>query len=180
MPINKKYGRKSPQVGEAGFTLVEMIIVIVISSILGVFVLGVLTKCLVAQINMQERKEMSDEAIMSLERMNRELREAKAIVYAGNNTLMFEKNITSSTDTNLFIRYVRDLPTDRVMRQSAVDLDNLRALWGNSTAGTAIATNVSYFYCLDITNEDVSLELSFTDGSDWQTSVFPRNYFLPP
>ena len=173
--INKKCIHKPPQTGEAGFTLIEMVIVIVIVSILGTFILQVLTKSLSAQINMQKRKERSDEATMSMERINRELREAKDIVYAGNNMLIFEKNITSSIDTNTFIEYVRDTSTDRVMRQSA---STLAGLPGNSTSGSVIATNVYYFYSVDVSNSRIFLELKFTDGSNWQTRVFPRNYGL--
>ncbi len=175
MPIKEKYRRKSPQVGEAGFTLIEMIIVIILASILGIFVFGVLTKTLDAQIDMQKRKERSDDAILSMERMNRELRETKDIVFAGNNMLVFEKNISSSTDTNRFVLYVRDIPTDRVMRQSAATVGGFP---GNSTSGSVIATDVWYFYSVDVSNSRVFLELKFTDGSNWQTRVFPRTYGL--
>lgn len=175
MPINKRCRHKSPQGGEAGFTIMEMIIVVVISSILGIFVFGVLNKCLLAQRDMQRRKERSDDAIMSMERMNKDLREANYIYYTGPNMLIFKKNVTSSTDTNPIVEYVRDIPTNRVMRQSAASLFTLP---GNSTSGSVIATNVLYFYSDDVTFSRVFLEMKFANGSTWQTHSFPRNYGL--
>ena len=173
--MNRKHKRQNTQGTEAGFTLIELIIVLTIASILGTFVFSIITKSLAAQINMQKRKERSDDAVLSMERMNRELRETKDIVFAGNNMLLFEKNISSSTDTNRFILYVRDIPTDRVMRQSAATVGGFP---GNSTSGSVIATDVWYFYSVDVSNSRVFLELKFTDGSNWQTRVFPRNYGL--
>jgi prepilin-type N-terminal cleavage/methylation domain-containing protein len=90
MQINRKHKRQYTKDGEAGFTLIEMIIVIVIASILGGFIFQILTKSLGAQIAMQNRKERADDAILVSEKISREIREAKNIVYAGNNQLIFE------------------------------------------------------------------------------------------
>jgi len=181
MPIKEKDRRKSPQAGEAGFTLIEMIIVMVIASILGIFIFGVLTKCLRAQRDMQVRKERSDDAILSMERMNRELREARWIVMTGTNRIVFEKNITSSADTNRYVAYVRDPATNTLLRQSAATIGGLSWIGPPdfiSPTGIAIATEVWYFYSVDVSNSRIALVLKFTNGSDWQTRVFPRNYNL--
>ena len=176
----KKYRRKSPQVGEAGFTLIEMIIVIVLASILGIFVFGVLTKCLVAQKDMQVRKERNDDAVLSMEKMNREVREAKDIIFAGNISgvplLVFEKNITSSVDPNRFIKYVLDASTNNLLRLSVADSASIP--WTVHTAGDVIATDVSFFWGKNVSLQKINIQLEFTDGSDWQTHVFPRNYGL--
>ncbi len=176
--INKKCIHKPPQTGEAGFTLIEMVIVIVLSSILGIFVLGILTKCLVAQRDMQVRKEMSDEAIMTMEKMNRELKEANFIQMVGANRLVFIKNITSSVvDTNLNVAYVLDPDTNTLFRQSAATLGGLT--WTGppdfiSPSGTAIATNVNFFDSTE-TSGRIAVGLGFVGGSNWQTRIFPRN-----
>ena len=74
MPINRKHKRQYTKDGEAGFTLIEMVIVIVLASILGVFIFGVLTKSLSAQIAMQKRKERADDAVLILEKISREVK----------------------------------------------------------------------------------------------------------
>ncbi len=174
MPIHRKHKHKSSRSGEDGFTLIEMVIVIVISSILGTFVFGVLTKCLVAQRNMQVRKERSDDATQALERINREFREANVLYFAVTNYLIFQKKITSSSDTNIYIKYERDTATSTLIRHSADTYANVLA----SATGDVIATNISGFFCSNNMNQKTVIKLVFADGSDWETNVFRRNYNL--
>ena len=180
MPMSKKHKRQNTQGAEAGFTLIELIIVITIASILGTFILSIITKSLAAQINMQRRKERSDDAVLSLERISKELREATTINSTGSNVLIFEKNITSSKDTNLFIRYVRNTSNNRLRRQSATTLAGLPS---DSTSGNKVAENVTVFSSslnleYDSSLNIVVIELTFADGSEWETKVFPMNYGL--
>ncbi len=174
MPIKEKYKRKSPQKGEAGFTLMELVMVIVIASILGIFIFGVLSKCLLAQRDMQLRKERSDDAIRTMDKVNRELREAVDIVYAGNDQLIFEKSMTSSQDPNLFVHYIRDIPTNSLMRQSG---NAVMDFWPwDSTLGDVIATDITQFYPVDATGSILTIQLAFDDGNYWRTVLLPRNY----
>ncbi len=173
MPIlHRKHKRKSSRSGEAGFTLIEIIIVMVLASILGIFIFGVLTKSFVAQRSMQVRKERSDDAIITLERINREFREAKQLWFVINNLLMFDKKITSSADTNLSIKY--QLTANTLTRYSDTSAG---AVWG-STTGDVIATNVSAFECSTFLNQRARIRLEFTNGSDWETNIFRRNFGL--
>ncbi len=181
MPIHRKPKRKSPQGGEAGFTLIEMIIVIVLASILGTFIFQILTKSLSAQIAMQKRKERADDAVLVLDKISREVREAKEVTVPVNasssntSTLTFEKNETSSSDTNLHVKYM--LSTNKIKRYSATS-DEL----GTAT-GYVVAENVDTF---TVTKESggggsdrIVIGLTFTNGSEWQTKIYPRSYGLP-
>jgi len=174
MQIHRKHKHKSTRSGEAGFTLVEMIVVIVISSVLGSFIFGVITKSLVAQRDMQVRKERSDDAIQALERINREFREANVLGAATNNYLIFQKRATSSADTNLWIKYQRDPVAQTLTRYSATSQLNVAL----STTGNVIATNISKFTCSNNLNQKTKIELVFNQGSDWETNVFRRNFGL--
>ncbi len=175
MPIYRKHKRKSFRSKEAGFTLIEMVIVLVLASILGIFVFGTLTKCLVAQRNMQNRKERSDDAIMALERINRDFREADWIYSTVTNRLMFRKKITSSADrTDLFIKYQRNTTTNVLTRHS----DTSVGASGASTIGDIIATNVSFFKAGKNSFQRAKIELEFDDGSDWTSYIFYRNFGL--
>ena len=175
MPINKENGCKTAQRGEAGFTLIEMIIVVVLSSILGTFIFGVLTKSLAAQRNMQVRKERSDDAVLALERISREVREANSVNSAGSNVLIFRR-----ADTGQAVKFIRNTSTNRLRRQSAADVPSLP---GNSTDGTIVAENVNVFSVS--TNQEYSssvnlivISLGFADGSSWKAKIHPRNYGL--
>ncbi len=147
---------------------------LVISSILGIFILGTLTKCLVAQRDMQVRKERSDDAVQSLERINREFREANTLYFAVSNYLIFQKKTTSSTDANLWIKYQRDTATNTLIRHSANSYANILT----SITGDIIATNVTAFNCSNNLNQKTRIALTFDQGSDWETNVFRRNYGL--
>ena len=183
MQINRKHKQcQHTQDGEAGFTLIEMIIVIVLTSILGIFIFQVLTKSLGSQIDMQTRKERDDAAIMVLEKIGREVKEAKTINSTGSNILIFEKNVTSSTDTNTWVRYVRNTATNRLRRQSATTFGDLP---GNSTSGNILAENVIEFsvdaqthYGSSVGVEMITIDVELADGSDWMTRIYPRNYGL--
>lgn len=181
MPIIKERDkRKSPQAGEAGFTLVEMIIVLVLTSILSVFVFQIFTKCLKAQISMQERKERSDDAVLVQEKISREIMEAVA-VSVGTKRLRLQKNVTSNADTNLFVEYWLNQSTLR--RQSAASAAGVP---GNisSNSGNIVAENVESFvvwagpwYAGSSVNV-VTITLAFEDGSNWMIATQPRNYGL--
>jgi prepilin-type N-terminal cleavage/methylation domain-containing protein len=190
--MNRKHKRQYTQGAEAGFTLLELIIVLTLASILGTFVFSIITKSLVAQINMQTKKERSDAAALSLERISRELGEATFIDPSGVGTDILRlmkkldpddptKSITSSTDKNPFIRYVRNTSNNRLMRQSATTLAGLPS---DSTSGKKVADNVTVFSSsqnleFDSSLNVIALDLTFADGSVWQTKVFPMNYGLP-
>jgi prepilin-type N-terminal cleavage/methylation domain-containing protein len=171
MQIRRKYRCQSTQGGEAGFTFIEMIIVMVLASILGIFLLQIVTKSLSAQIAMQKRKERADDAVLVLERISREVREAKSVsVDTTNDILKFEKNIPVGEDTNEWVRFVLD--SSNLMRQSAgtdTALNNL-----DSDSGNILAKNVSSFSVSEDSNV-IYLVLEFSSGSHWQTRVFPRN-----
>ncbi len=181
MPMNRKHKRQNTEGAEAGFTLIELIIVIALASILNTFIFSIITKSLAAQINMQERKVRSDDAVMSLERIGRELREATNINNISSNQLIFEKNVTSSADANKFVKFVLNPSTNELRRQSATTYGGLP---GNNTSGDLVARFVTGFSSSQQANygsslKAVVLNLTFDSGSVWRTKVFPRNYNLP-
>ncbi len=114
----RKYRSKNTKCGEAGFTLVELIIVIVLTSLLGVFGFQMLAQSLLAQRNMQLRKEHSDDAVMVLDKISRELRQASAIYTDSANDLSFLKYDSTTPDDDgdgepdgLYVLYLRDTVT---------------------------------------------------------------------
>ncbi len=171
MPINRKY----TQDGEAGFTLMEMVIVIVIASIVGIFIFQVLTKSLAAQIAMQKRKERADDAVLVLEKISREVRAANVISNAGSNILIFKR-----ADTGKAVKFIRNTSTNRLRRQSA---DDVPSLPGNSSSGNIVAENVTVFNASTEQSYGSSvnlivIDLDFADGSVWRTKIYPKNYGL--
>lgn len=177
-PINRKNGSQSTQNGEAGFTTIELVIVLVLASILGTFVFQIATNSLDTLISMRKRKERADDAVLVLEKISREAKEAKTINNVGSNTLIFEKNVTSSVDTNKFVKFIRNTSTNRLRRQSAADIASLP---GNSTSGNIVAENVTVFNTSSeagSAGNRIVITLELSSGSEWETKIYPRNYGL--
>jgi prepilin-type N-terminal cleavage/methylation domain-containing protein len=165
-PINRKNG-------EAGFTMIELVIVLVLASILGGFVFQIVTNSLNTLITMGTRKERADDAVLVLEKISREVRAANNINNAGSNILIFKR-----ADTGKAVKFIRNTATNRLRRQSAADVPSLP---GSSSSGNIVAENVSAFNCSSeagSTGNRIVIDLQFTDGSDWETKIYPRNYGL--
>jgi type II secretory pathway pseudopilin PulG len=177
MPINRKNGFLSTQKGEAGFTMMELVIVLILASILGIFVLQIATSSLNTFITMRKRKERADDAVLALERMSREIRAANTIDSTGSGELVFKKADTDPTVQT--VRFILNTSTNRLRRQSAADVASLP---GDSSSGDIVAENVSAFWSYWIYNTSnkkrIGISLEFSDGSDWDTKIAPRNYDL--
>lgn len=156
-----------------GFTLIEVIMVLVLASILGVFTFQYLTSSVLAFRTHSVRKEKSDDAVLALDRMSREIRDAKlstvVITSPGTSpsTITFtRKNTTNMQDASTAVTFTLDTASKELRRQSA--------------AGTSIlAKNVQGFTASkDVTTGIITLAVKFLPASrtiDWQTTVYPRN-----
>ena len=172
--FNSKKESQTTQNGEAGFTMIELVIVLVLTSILGIFLFQIVTSSLSTFITMRTRKERADDAVLVLEKISREVRAANDINTVGNNILIFKR-----ADTGKSVKFIRNTATNRLRRQSAADVASLP---GSSSSGNIVAENVSGFnsYSLSVggPNPRVWVTLQFSDGSDWETKIYPRNYGL--
>ncbi len=70
------FGSKSSQIKVAGFTLMELIIVIIILGVMSVGITGFIKLSTQAYLNVTERDELLSNARFSVERLNREVRNA--------------------------------------------------------------------------------------------------------
>ena len=174
MPINTKNECQSAQNGEAGFTMIELVIVLVLTSILGIFLFQIVTGSLNTLITMRTRKERADDAVLVLEKISREVRAANDINSVGNNILIFKR-----ADTGKAVKYIRNTSTNRLRRQSAADVASLP---GNNSSGNIVAENVSVFNCSSEAASGsinrVVIDLQLSGGSDWETKIYPRSYGL--
>ena len=194
MEFNGKDRCSPSQKGESGFTMVELVIVMVLVSILATFIFQIITNSLQTMRDMRNRKERGDDAVMLMEKISRETKESMSIWAAGahplwgDTQLVFQKNVTSSTDPLTMVRYIWDNagvdPTYTLRRVSAVSYMSTIPIL--STTGSIVAENVSNFTptlvngSLGAPYYLLHIALGFTNGSDWETEVYPRNYQLVP
>ncbi len=168
----RKHRRKNTEGGEAGFTLVELIIVIVLSSLLGVFGFRMLAQTLIAQQNIQSRKEHSDDAVLALDKISRELRLANTIHTATTDKLEFVK-FDSVVAAGIYVLYERDAGTDQLLRYEATStgVPGTDETTAKTAGGSIIAAEVDEF----ASDTSGNLSLEFDGENARQTSVYVRN-----
>ncbi len=172
--------------GEAGFTLIEVIIVIVLTAILGGFGFSALTQTVKTQADFQVKKEKSDDTVLTMEKMCRELRTAIAgniTIGAENDDIGFEilnPPVGGVPSVNGYVLYARN--GDSIVRLSMESSDDNGADYGDLTTdlandeGDIIAESITGFTVNLIGTDEVTISMQFDgDTENRQTSVFIRN-----
>jgi prepilin-type N-terminal cleavage/methylation domain-containing protein len=168
-PMKKLLGPVNPRILEPcpkGFTLIEIIVVIVILSIVS----GITIKFLVDSMRIYtmtvNQKTLFDEAKLALERMCRDIRDARSITGTAASSVTFVRDNAT----------VQDLAGENITFRwngGANPLEKVKA-----AVGYAMASNVNAFAVANATNEiQLTLTLNLTSGENMtlQTKVYPKN-----
>ena len=155
-----------------GFTLMEMVVVVVILSTLSAITIHFLVNSLKVYTMTINQKTLLDEAKLALERMCRDIRDARSISVpspGNSNTLITFKraNVTAydSADENI------------TFRNNGGTLEKVKA---SPAATSALARNVATFTVTrGATNDEITLILTLSLGTGenvtLQTKVYPKN-----
>jgi prepilin-type N-terminal cleavage/methylation domain-containing protein len=157
---------------DKGFTLIEVIIVIVILSIVGAITLSFMVSSMRIYTLTVNQKTLLDEGKLALERMCRDIRDARIIsspaAGASGNLITFTRtNATAQDVANESITF----------RLNGNTLEKVKA---SPSVTSAMANNVSTFTIARGAASDeitMSLTLSLTTGENvtLQTMVYPKN-----
>ena len=161
---------------ERGFTLIEIIIVIVILSIVSAITIKFLTDSLRVYTMTVNQKTLFDEGKLALERMCRDIRDARSISTPA---------AGASTTNIIFIRNsatAQDVAGENIrFRRNGTNLEKRKF---NATVTVVLASNVSAFTVTRgaaATNDEneirLVLTLSLASGErvTLQTKVYPKN-----
>ncbi len=158
---------------QRGFTLIEIIIVIVILSIVSAITIKFLTDSLRVYTMTVNQKILFDEGKLALERMCRDIRDARSITGTTATSVTFVRNNATA----------QDIAAETIIFQRngvASTLEKVKA----SPAGTyTMADHVSAFAVTNTTNEiQLRLTLQLTSGEnvDLQTKVYTKNLLENP
>jgi prepilin-type N-terminal cleavage/methylation domain-containing protein len=168
--VNDNSEIRSPHsVFEKGFTLIEIIVVIVILCIVSGITIKFLTDSLRIYTMTVNQKTLFDEGKLALERMCRDIRDARSITGTTATSITFTRNDATAQDgAGENIRF--DL--------SGSTLRKVKNAGGAPENPIAMADNVSTFTVTNATNEiQLQLTLSRASGENvtLRTKVYPKN-----
>jgi len=146
-----------------GFTLIEIIIVIVILSIVSAITIYFMVNSLKVYTMIVKQKTLLDEGKLALERMCRDIRDAQSITSTSNSITLTRTNATAQDIAGESITF----------RLTGSTLEKVKA-----SVGYAMASNVSALTVTNTSNE-ITLQLTLSLGTGenvtLQTKVYPKN-----
>ena len=148
-----------------GFTLIEIIVVVVVMGILGAFGFHFVSTSIHTYSIMEKQKSLFDQATMVMERISRELRDAESITTATGSTLEFTKSHGTDEDSDTSISF----------ELSGTTLQRL------GTDTVTLADNVDTFTVSNSSNE-ITITLTLESGEaniTLQSYIYPKNLPFP-
>lgn len=152
---------------QKGFTLIEIIIVIVILSIISAITIKFLTDGLRIYTMTVNQKTLFDEGKLALERMCRDIRDAQSISSVSADSITFVRNNAT----------FQDIAGETIIFQRNAGASTLEKVKASPSATRTMADNVSAFAVINATNEiqlQLTLSLSTGENVTLQTKVYPK------
>jgi prepilin-type N-terminal cleavage/methylation domain-containing protein len=154
-----------------GFTIIELIVVIIVLGVVGVFTFQFLASGIQTYITMQRQKDLFDEARLCLERMSREIRDAEQILATSNNHIRILKSHDTAYD-----------PAKTIVFRYRPAFDDIRRRRIPPGSWDLLAENITTFTITNTSNEILILIILSTAGGEsltMGTRCFPRNLMNP-
>lgn len=158
---------------QRGFTLIESIIVIVIVGVISLVSLRFFSWTIDTYTILKEQKVAYDEAALALERMSREIRDAKSIQLTIGNKIRILKAYPTPSDSNLYVTFALN-GTNLQRGSSATDSDPASYYTLASSCTTFTVTNTSNEIFLSLT-----LSVPGKSSVTLQGKVYPKNLPFP-
>ena len=164
--------RNVPLQLQRGFTLIEVIVVIVILSIVSAITINFLINSLKIYTMTVNQKTLFDEGKLALERMCRDIRDGRSITSP------------ASGGSGSLITFIRNNATAQDVAAESITFQltgsTLEKIKSSPSATSAMAANVSTFTVTrGATNDEITivLTLSLSSGENvtLQTKVYPKN-----
>ena len=153
---------------QRGFTLIEIIVVIVILSIVSAITIKFLVDSMKIYTMTVNQKTLFDEGKLALERMCRDIRDARSITGTTASSVTFVRDDATA----------QDIAGETIIFQRNAAANTLEKVKASPVATSTMASNVTTFTVANATNEiQLTSTLSLTSGENvtLQTKVYPKN-----
>jgi len=154
--------------GKRGFTLIEIIIVIVILSIVSAITIKFLVDSLRIYTMTVNQKTLFDEGKLALERMGRDIRDARSITGTTASSITFVRDDATA----------QDIAGETIIFQRNAGANTLEKVKASPASTSTMASNVTVFAVANATNEiqlQLTLQLTSGESVSLQTKVYPKN-----
>jgi prepilin-type N-terminal cleavage/methylation domain-containing protein len=151
-----------------GFTFIEIIVVIVILSIVAAISINFLVSSLRIYTMTVNQKTLFDEGKLALERMCRDIRDARSITGVTASSITFVRDDATA----------QDIAGETIIFQRNAGANTLEKVKASPASTSTMASNVTAFAVANATNEiQLQLTLQLTSGENvtLQTKVYPKN-----
>jgi prepilin-type N-terminal cleavage/methylation domain-containing protein len=153
---------------QRGFTLIEIIIVIVILSIVSAITIKFLVDSLRIYTMTVNQKTLFDEGKLALERIGRDIRNARSITGTTASSITFVRDDATA----------QDISGETIIFQQNAVAKTLEKVKASPAATSTMASNVTVFAVTNATNEillTLTLQLTTGENVTLQTKVYPKN-----
>jgi prepilin-type N-terminal cleavage/methylation domain-containing protein len=153
---------------QRGFTLIEIIIVIVILCIASAITIKFLTDSLRIYTMTVNQKTLYDEGKLALERMCRDIRDARSITGVTASSITFVRDDATA----------QDIAGETIIFQRNAGANTLEKVKASPASTSTMASNVTAFAVANATNEiqlQLTLQLASGENVTLQTKVYPKN-----
>lgn len=161
-----------------GFTLIEIITIVVVLAVLGVFTFSFINHATTTYVMGSRQRMLYQEASYIMERITRELRDAQT-VSIGTETLTITKaHVSGSMDTYTSITFFKDTNGNMLRRSGGVD----RIMGKNveqftpSPLGTCASSDCVVAMVLKLTDSSIPIDDASARSVTLTTSVTPKNF----
>jgi prepilin-type N-terminal cleavage/methylation domain-containing protein len=168
LPLGYSAIRNPQSAFQRGFTLIEFIIVIVILAFVSGITIKFLTDSLRVYTMTVNQKTLFDEGKLALERICRDIRDARSITGTTATSITFVRNNAT----------VQDVAAETIIFQRNAGASTLEKVKASPVVTSTLASNVSAFAVTNATNEiqlQITLQLASGENVTLQTKVYPKN-----
>jgi prepilin-type N-terminal cleavage/methylation domain-containing protein len=161
-----------------GFTLIEIIIVIVILSIVSAITIKFLVDSMQIYTMAVNQKTLFDEGKLALERMCRDIRDAKSISSPASGSSGSAITFVRTNATAFDLGLPADTTGETITFQRNAGTSTLEKVKASPSATVTMASNVSLFNVANAASEiqlQLTLNLASGENVTLQTKVYPKN-----